>query len=68
VATAFGAGLSAAQPTVDPADRSSPDSLRVAFDRRRLTTMALKTVAHQLTGSVGLLSDAVESLVNSPAR
>jgi cation diffusion facilitator family transporter len=29
-----------------------------------IATMALKTVAWQLTGSVGLLSDAMESLVN----
>ena len=29
-----------------------------------VTTMALKTVAYLLTGSVGLLSDAVESVVN----
>ena len=29
-----------------------------------LATMAMKTVAYLLTGSVGLLSDAVESLVN----
>lgn len=29
-----------------------------------LVTMALKTVAYLLTGSVGLLSDAVESIVN----
>ena len=29
-----------------------------------LATMALKSVAYWLTGSVGLLSDAMESLVN----
>ena len=29
-----------------------------------IVTMALKTLAYQLTGSVGLLSDALESLVN----
>ena len=29
-----------------------------------LVTIALKTVAWQITGSVGLLSDAAESLVN----
>mgnify|MGYP003504352233 FL=1 len=29
-----------------------------------LATMALKAVAYWLTGSVGLLSDAMESLVN----
>lgn len=29
-----------------------------------LTTMALKTIAYLLTGSVGLLSDAMESIVN----
>jgi cation diffusion facilitator family transporter len=29
-----------------------------------LATMALKTVAYLLTGSIGLLSDAIESLVN----
>ncbi|MGC9974997.1 MAG: cation transporter, partial [Gaiellaceae bacterium] len=29
-----------------------------------LTTITMKTVAWRLTGSVGLLSDAVESLVN----
>ncbi|MCX6550887.1 MAG: cation diffusion facilitator family transporter [Acidobacteria bacterium] len=29
-----------------------------------LTTIALKTVAYLLTGSVGLLSDAIESIVN----
>jgi cation diffusion facilitator family transporter len=32
-----------------------------------LATIALKTVAYQLTGSVGLLSDALESLVNLAA-
>jgi cation diffusion facilitator family transporter len=29
-----------------------------------ITTMAMKTVAYLLTGSIGLLSDAVESIVN----
>jgi cation diffusion facilitator family transporter len=32
-----------------------------------VATIALKTVAYQLTGSVGLLSDALESLVNLAA-
>src|SRR5512133_1783195 len=32
-----------------------------------VATIALKTAAYQLTGSVGLLSDALESLVNLAA-
>ena len=49
---------------MDPADRSSLTRFAWLSIAAALTTMALKTVAYQLTGSVGLLSDAVESLVN----
>lgn len=51
-------------PTVDLADRSSLTRFAWLSIVAALTTMAMKTVAYQLTGSVGLLSDAVESLVN----
>jgi cation diffusion facilitator family transporter len=57
--------------------KSTPEqTTKVPFDRSRLTrfawlsiaaaivTIALKTIAFLLTGSVGLLSDAVESVVN----
>ena len=57
--------------------QSTPEqTTNIPFDRSRLTrfawlsiaaalsTIALKTIAYILTGSVGLLSDAVESVVN----
>jgi len=56
--------------------RTIPDKLRRTAARRHLTrfawlsiiaavvTIALKTAAYLLTGSVGLLSDAMEALVN----
>jgi cation diffusion facilitator family transporter len=56
--------------------RTIPDKLRRTAARRRLTrfawlsiaaaviTIALKAAAYLLTGSVGLLSDALEALVN----
>lgn len=46
------------------AEPSSPTRYARLSIATAVLTMALKTVAYFLTGSVGLLSDAVESLVN----
>jgi cation diffusion facilitator family transporter len=66
------ADLSAAPPS--PAARTAARDARAALTRfawlsvlAALVTIALKTAAWWLTGSVGLLSDAVESLVNLAA-
>lgn len=55
----------------NPAQTAPADGGRAALTRfawisiaAALTTMALKTAAYRLTGSVGLLSDAIESTVN----
>ncbi|MDO8283099.1 MAG: cation diffusion facilitator family transporter [Thermodesulfovibrionia bacterium] len=45
-------------------DRSSLTRFAWLSIAAALVTMALKTIAYLLTGSVGLLSDAMESLVN----
>jgi cation diffusion facilitator family transporter len=67
------AGLSTAQPPSPAAGTAARDA-RAALTRfawlsvlAALVTIALKTAAWWLTGSVGLLSDAVESLVNLAA-
>jgi cation diffusion facilitator family transporter len=49
---------------VDPQGRSSLVRYAWLSIAAALTTIGLKTVAYLLTGSVGLLSDAVESVVN----
>jgi len=49
---------------VRPVDRSSLTKYAWLSIGAALSTIALKTTAYLLTGSVGLLSDAVESLVN----
>ena len=46
------------------AARFEPETLLRASVIVALITIALKTLAWWLTGSVGLLSDAMESLVN----
>jgi cation diffusion facilitator family transporter len=51
----------AARPRAQPVDLSRFAWLSIAA---ALVTIALKTVAWQVTGSVGLLSDAAESVVN----
>ena len=48
-------------------ERLTPRSLMLASVVVALVTIGLKTAAWKLTGSVGLLSDAVESLVNLAA-
>jgi cation diffusion facilitator family transporter len=53
--------IPAARPRAQPVDLSRFAWLSIAA---ALVTIALKTVAWQVTGSVGLLSDAAESLVN----
>ena len=53
--------IPAARPSARPVDLSRFAWLSIAA---ALVTIALKTVAWQVTGSVGLLSDAAESLVN----
>ena len=50
--------------TLGPGDRASLTRFAWLSIAAALVTMALKTVAYLLTGSVGLLSDAVESIVN----
>jgi len=50
--------------TPDPTDRSFLKRFAWLSIAAAVTTIALKTIAYQLTGSVGLLSDALESLVN----
>jgi len=50
--------------TTDPMNRSSLTRFAWLSLGAALATMALKGVAYLLTGSVGLLSDAMESLVN----
>jgi cation diffusion facilitator family transporter len=50
--------------TVLPVDRSSLTRFAWLSIGAALTTIAMKSVAYWLTGSVSLLSDAVESLVN----
>ena len=50
--------------TPDPADRLFLRRYAWLSIAAALVTMALKALAYLLTGSVGLLSDAVESLVN----
>ncbi|MCX7681482.1 MAG: cation diffusion facilitator family transporter [Anaerolineae bacterium] len=50
--------------TSDIADRSSLTRFAWLSIAAAVLTIALKAVAYLLTGSVGLLSDAVESLVN----
>jgi cation diffusion facilitator family transporter len=68
--------MSAPGPTVEPAPPSSKESAPGGATKRplahyawvsvgaALTTIALKSFAYLLTGSVGLLSDALESGVN----
>jgi cation diffusion facilitator family transporter len=51
-------------PVVAAARRSSLTRLMWLSIVAAVTTIGLKTVAWQITGSVGLLSDALESLVN----
>src|SRR4051794_18207774 len=51
-------------PVVAAARRSSLTRLMWLSIAAAVTTIGLKTVAWQVTGSVGLLSDALESLVN----
>ena len=50
--------------TLDTGNRSSLTHFAWLSIAAAVLTIALKTVAYLLTGSVGLLSDAVESLVN----
>jgi len=50
--------------TADSTDRSSLKRFAWLSIAAAITTIVLKTVAYLLTGSVGLLSDAIESLVN----
>ena len=50
--------MASAQPS------SSPSRFALLSIAAAILTIGLKTVAYFLTGSVGLLSDAVESLVN----
>ena len=50
--------------TADPTNRSSLTRFAWLSIAAALTTIVLKAAAYQLTGSVGLLSDAIESLVN----
>ena len=50
--------------TYSPADRSFLTRFAWLSIAAALLTIALKTAAYLLTGSVGLLSDALESLVN----
>ncbi|MFN8381268.1 MAG: cation diffusion facilitator family transporter [Anaerolineales bacterium] len=50
--------------TITPHDRKFLTRFAWISIGAAITTMALKTIAYFLTGSVGLLSDALESLVN----
>ena len=50
--------------TIGVADRSSLKRFAWLSIAAAIVTMALKTESYLLTGSVGLLSDAIESLVN----
>jgi cation diffusion facilitator family transporter len=50
--------------TPEPTDRSFLKRFAWLSIAAALTTIALKSLAYQLTGSVGLLSDALESFVN----
>ena len=50
--------------TIDPNNRSFLTRFAWLSIAAAVTTIALKTIAYFLTGSVGLLSDALESLVN----
>jgi cation diffusion facilitator family transporter len=50
--------------TPQPTDRSSLTRFAWLSISAAIVTIALKTVAYLLTGSVGLLSDALESVVN----
>lgn len=50
--------------TVDAVDRSSLKRFAWLSIAAAILTMGLKTKSYLLTGSVGLLSDAIESLVN----
>jgi cation diffusion facilitator family transporter len=50
--------------TADATNRSSLKRFAWLSIAAAITTIVLKTVAYLLTGSVGLLSDAIESLVN----
>ena len=50
--------------TADSTNRSSLKRFAWLSIAAAITTIVLKTVAYLLTGSVGLLSDAIESLVN----
>ena len=52
------------QTTIIPFDRSRLTRFAWLSIAAALSTIALKTIAYILTGSVGLLSDAVESVVN----
>ena len=59
--------MSSTDPTTAPHPllaKLTPHRLLWASVAMALTTMALKTLAWYVTGSVGLLSDAMESLVN----
>ncbi len=47
-----------------PSDRSSLTRFAWLSIAAAITTIAMKSIAYLLTGSVGLLSDAVESIVN----
>jgi cation diffusion facilitator family transporter len=49
------------------AQRRSPRRFAVLSIAAAVVTILLKTLAYRLTGSVGLLSDAIESLVNLAA-
>jgi cation diffusion facilitator family transporter len=62
-ASGSNAGSSAAQ-NMATAERSSLARFAWLSISAAVVTIALKTVAYLLTGSVGLLSDAIESLVN----
>jgi cation diffusion facilitator family transporter len=50
--------------TTDPTNRSSLKRFAWLSIAAAITTIILKTAAYRLTGSVGLLSDALESVVN----
>jgi cation diffusion facilitator family transporter len=50
--------------TSNPTNRSSLTRFAWLSNGEAVLTIALKTIAYLLTGSVGLLSDALESLVN----
>ncbi len=56
--------MSAKTMTTNSIDRSSLTRFAWLSIGAAVVTIALKSVAYLLTGSVGLLSDALESLVN----